>query len=248
MAKKIKRQLGESSKLNCACVIHDNKYDWQYVEKLYNGLKRNLSPEIVFHVYTESDRAVPPHLVKHSLEEWPGLRGPKKSWWYKIQLFNSQQFSGNLLYLDLDTVITGNIDWIWNLTAQRLNARRDFRHLFRSNCSTINSSVMWFNTEKFSYVYDQFDHSKVSARQSRWQGDQDYISDTVPISDINFLPENKILSYKWQVREGGWNFKTRKSLNPGSPTLIQKDTSVLIFHGKPDPCDCADPVIRQYWT
>lgn len=75
---------------HCACVIHGNLYDWIYVERLYNMLKANCSREIILHVFTESGRSVPAPYVKHELQEWPGIAGPKKSWWYKMQMFNSK--------------------------------------------------------------------------------------------------------------------------------------------------------------
>ena len=102
-------------RIDCACVIHGSGYDWQYVERLYNMLCRNFTPKVRMHVYTEHDRSVPPHMVKHILEDW-GIAGPKRSWWYKMQLFNPALFSGNLLYLDLDVVIANNLDWIRDLS------------------------------------------------------------------------------------------------------------------------------------
>ena len=85
-------------RIDCACVIHGSGYDWQYVERLYNMLCRNLLKEVRLHVYTEHDRSVPPHMVKHILEDW-GISGPKRSWWYKMQLFNPTHFAGNMLQL-----------------------------------------------------------------------------------------------------------------------------------------------------
>ena len=152
MAKKIKRLLGENV-IDCACLIHDTLYDFAYVDKLYKALCRNLTPEVKLHVYTESNRNVPAPYIKHSLEEWPGIRGPKSSWWYKVQLFNPEQHRGNLLYFDLDTIIVNNIDWIWQLPQNYFWAVRDFKYLFKSRRATINSSVMWFNLQKYNYVY-----------------------------------------------------------------------------------------------
>ena len=101
-----------TSPVDCACVIHGTGYDWIYVERLYNMLSRNLPNGIRFHVYTEHDRLVPAHMIKHVLTDWPEISGPKRSWWYKLQLFNSAHHQGNLLYFDLDTVILRDISWI----------------------------------------------------------------------------------------------------------------------------------------
>jgi len=84
MAKKIKRLTSVADTIDCACLIHDTLYDWSYVDKLYNSLQRNLTPKVRMHVYTESSRYVPDTYIRHNLEEWDGVRGPKRSWWYKI--------------------------------------------------------------------------------------------------------------------------------------------------------------------
>lgn len=251
MGKKARRKALEAAQfsrpvIDCACLIHDTLYDWIYVEKLYNSLCRNLSPEVRMHVYTESNRPVPDHMIHHKLEEWPGIRGPKKSWWYKVQIFNASFFPGDILYFDLDTVITGNIDWIWQINPMRFNAARDFKYLFRNKSGTINSSVMWFNVEKYKYVYQNFDPATLVEKRMRFYGDQDYIHSQIPPLDLNYLDYTKIKSYKWEVAEGGYNFSTRKSRQPGTPSNID-NISVLVFHGNPKPAKVSDPVIHEHW-
>ena len=99
--------------VDCACVIHGTGYDWTYVDRLYNMLNKHISRGVRLHVYTEADRPVPTPYIKHTLTDW-GISGPKRAWWYKMQLFNPDHFRGQLLYFDLDTVIVNNIDWICN--------------------------------------------------------------------------------------------------------------------------------------
>ena len=250
MGKKARRKALEAQQdrhyIDCACLIHDTLYDWTYVDRLFNALVRNLTPAVKMHVYTESNRNVPFPYVHHVLDEWPGIRGPKQSWWYKIQLFNQQHHNGDLLYFDLDTVITGNIDWIWRNDPKTFHAARDFKYLFRPARTTINSSVMWFNVPDYDNVYNQFDPELVRSRQMRFHGDQDYINSVIPGDKIKYLDHTRIKSYKWEVAEGGWNFGRRKPNVPGAPTIID-DISVLVFHGNPKPAKVDDPVIHQHW-
>lgn len=247
MGKKTKRLSVAMDSIDCACLIHDTAYDWQYVERLYRGLCRHLSPQVNMHVYTESSRSVPSPYIHHALEEWPGIRGPKSSWWYKIQLFNTNQFAGNLLYFDLDTVIVNNIDWIWKNPPGYFYAPRDFKYLFRPKSATINSSLMWFDTREFDAVYKTFIPQNVLNRQIRFRGDQEYIHSVIPEQKLRYLDNTRIRSYKWEVREGGFDFKTRRSRQPGAPTVID-NLSVLIFHGNPKPHEVSDPVVRQNWN
>ena len=79
MVDKIKKRTGVGEVIDCACLIHDTLYDWSYVDKLYRSLCRNLTPTVRMHVYTESTRFVPKDYIRHDLQEWDGVRGPKRS-------------------------------------------------------------------------------------------------------------------------------------------------------------------------
>ena len=129
--------------VDCACVIHGNGYNWVYVEKLHSMLSRHLSRGVRLHVYTEANRSVPPYMVRHNLVEWTGISGRKRSWWYKMQMFNPVHYQGQMLYFDLDTVIVDNIDWILELSPFYFWTIRDFRVLWKPDVQNMNSSVMY---------------------------------------------------------------------------------------------------------
>lgn len=232
--------------IDCACVIHGNGYSWNYVEKLYSMLNRNISVGVKFHVYTEHDRAVPAPWIKHSLIDW-GISGPKKSWWYKMQLFNPEFHSGPLLYFDLDTVITKNIDWIWQLPLKYFWAIRDFRHLWRPTSYNINSSVMWWNTAQYEYVWNSFKNQQIAEMLKRYHGDQDYITDAITETDRRFFDVEQVNSWRWQALDGGYDFRSKKYKNPGAGTVDAKKTSILVFHGNPKPDKVQDAVVAHYW-
>jgi len=250
MVDKIKKRTGVGEYIDCACLIHDTLYDWSYVDKLYRSLQRNLTPEVRMHVFTESTRFVPANYTRHDLEEWEDVRGPKRSWWYKVQLFNNKHWTRDctkMLYFDLDTVVVSNIDWLWQMDAGRFWAPRDFKYLMKSSRYCINSSVMWFDPNKYAYVYNEFDLKMiVNNPRCPWHGDQDYIYAKVK-DDVAFYDSNRIVSYRWEVKEGGYNFRYRRHNNIGAPSIPTNQTSVLIFHGNPKPHDCNDEYIFQHW-
>lgn len=246
MAKKNKSST--NGKIDCACVIHGTGYDWIYVERLYNMLTRHIPQGINFHVYTEHDRSVPPHMIKHCLETWPGISGPKKSWWYKMHLFNPEHHIGNLLYFDLDTVIVRDLSWIAQLPADYFWGIRDFRYLQRSTYHTINSSAMWFNVLEFAYVWDQFLKDGVSTIASRYQGDQDYITKVIDYNRRRYFDDKYFESYRWQCLDGGYDFQYRKHRALNTGVRIAGDTAVVVFHGKPKPHEVSDPEIVKLWV
>jgi hypothetical protein len=235
-----------SMPLDCACVIHGDAYQWHYVDRLYNMLTRNLSRPVTLHVYTEAARPVPAPYVKHELEDW-GIAGPKRAWWYKMQMFNTAHYAGPLLYMDLDVVITGNIDWIWQQNTHYFWAVKDFKYLWRNNHVGINSSVMWWDTQRFRYVWDEFGKNEKRYWFLRYHGDQDFISDMINLQSRRFLDHAKIKSWRWECFDGGYDFNKKTWKIPGNGTSIDRKTSILIFHGNPKPDQLKDPVITAHW-
>ena len=232
--------------IDCACVIYGTAYNWTYVDRLYNMLNRHITPDIRLHVYTEHDRAVPPHMIKHALTEWSIVQ-PRRAWWYKMQLFNPEHHSGPLLFFDLDTVIVRNIDWIWQQPTAYFWAARDFKYLWRPNYTGLNSSIMWWNTQQYRHVWDTFVQQDLTTVMQKYHGDQDYISAAISQKQRRLLDQTRVQSWRWQCLDGGYNFRKRCHYSPGSGTTVGNSTSVMVFHGQPKPLDVQDPVLDMHW-
>ena len=235
--------------VDCACVIHGNGYDWIYVEKLHSMLSRHLSRGVRLHVYTESNRSVPPHMVRHNLMEWTGISGRKRSWWYKMQMFNPAHHSGQLLYFDLDTVIVDNIDWMVDLSPFYFWTIRDFRVLWKADVQNMNSSVMYWDTNKWSHVWSNFEQNGAKKIINRYQhgGDQEYLTTVIAPEKRRFMDSDRIVSWRWTALDGGMNFKNRTYNKPGHGTILSPGNSVLVFHGDPKPHQVNDSVIKKHW-
>jgi hypothetical protein len=236
-----------TSPIDCACVIHGTGYDWKYVDNLYSMLSRNLSRPIKLHVYTEASRPVPSPSIKHELIDWQ-ISGPKQAWWYKIQLFNSEHHRGPLLYFDLDTVIVKNIDWVWQSKLRHFWAVKDFKHLWRPMYQSINSSIMWWDTTQFDWVWRNFLELNLAQTVKRFHGDQDYINSVITEQQRRYFNPEWVKSWRWQCLDGGYDFKRRIWATPGSGTNIKDNTTILVFHGNPKPHEIQDPVIKQFWS
>ena len=232
--------------IDCACVIHGTAYSWTYVERLYNMLNRHITTGIRLHVYTEADRPVPEPMIKHELTTWP-IPSPKRSWWYKIQLFNPAHHAGPLLYFDLDTVIVGNIDWIWQQPPEYFWAIRDFKYLWTPNHTGINSSVMWWNTRHYQNLWNTFIQQDLATTMQKYRGDQDYISATIPENQRRFFDITRVQSWRWQCLDGGYNFHKRQHQTPGTGTYVADSTSIMVFHGNPKPDQITDQTVLAHW-
>lgn len=234
--------------VHCGCVIHGSAYSWDYVEKLYNMVTRHMPRPIIFHVWTEHDRSVPPHMVKHILDDWPGISGPKQSWWYKLQMFDCRHYEGDLLYFDLDSVIVNDISWTVVGSTEFFWTIRDFRYLQRPTHVGINSSMMWWNTQNFSWVWDRFISDAVESVTRRYPGDQDFLHAVIAPDQVRFFEQDRVQSWRWQCHDGGWDFHTRRPRTPGAGTSVADSASVLIFHGRPKPHQALDDhVVAMHW-
>jgi hypothetical protein len=232
--------------IDCACVIHGDAYSWEYVDRLYSMLSRHLTPRVRLHVYTEADRAVPEPYIKHALEPL-AITNPKHAWWYKMQLFNAEHHSGPLLYFDLDVVIVSDINWIWQQTPNYFCSIRDFKYLWQPTFYGINSSIMWWDTTKYHWLWEKFRQQNLEHNMRIHRGDQDYITKEITSNNRRFFDSNRIQSWRWQALDGGYNFAKKQHQTPGSGTKILPDTSILIFHGHPKPSEVTDSVVRQHW-
>ena len=65
--------------------------------------------------------------------------------------------------------------------------------------------------------------------------------------NVRFLDENRIKSWRWQAKDGGLNFKTKRSWRPNAGTVLPPNTSVLIFHGTPKPHEVKDTWVKENW-
>jgi hypothetical protein len=186
-------------------------------------------------------------MIKHDLVNWLGISGPKKAWWYKMQMFNPTHNLGRVLYLDLDTVITRNIDSMWELTNQYFWAIRDFKHLWRPTWNGINSSVMIWDTQKFAWIWDDFCSKNINATVKLFHGDQDYLNTVLDDKNRRFIDPEIIKSWRWQCKDGGLDMKSRVYRSPNSGTTVDTKTAIMVFHGRPKPHEIQDLVVDKYW-
>lgn len=167
------------------------------------------------------------------IEPEPGLPG----WWQKLSLFKPGRFEGENLYFDLDVVITGPLDFI-KPRPGKLSVRDDFSYSVANprkghwNSAlgyhgAVNSSVMAWRGDGCREVWDEFTPDVMK----EVHGDQNHVTRVLhPKDKIAFLPNDKVLSYKYHIMRG------------------EKPTNVVVFHGEPKVTGLnrKDP-LRKLW-
>ena len=123
--------------MNFACVCYGDKYPVEYVQKLYNMVQRNTTIEHKFYVFT--DHVKMQKMVEGDIHVHKFPRDDIEGWWNKLQLFHPDTpLEGTTLYMDLDVVITQNIDCFFTYKPEMMFVgMNDFR------ASLIFDGVPW---------------------------------------------------------------------------------------------------------
>lgn len=156
--------------LTVICVLKASAvYTAEWVRKLRDAVARNLNLPHRFVCLSDVDVPCERIPLKH---DWPG-------WWSKIELFRPGVITGPTLYLDLDTVVVGNIDAIAGLPHDFAMLRGFGRRNY------VGSGVMWFRKPQVA-VYERFvakpmEHIAEYIRNEHAAviGDQAFIYDTI---------------------------------------------------------------------
>lgn len=192
--------------LNVICVNHHDYLGrgGEYVRKLADGVTKHLNRDFTFHVLTEHD--IP-----------QGIEG----WWAKIAVFQPGRFTGRCLYFDLDTVITGDIDFLADYAGDFAGIT-DFYHP-----QLCQSAIMAWNADTAGDIWTRW--NSVGKPQHHIRGDQGWIEAMRPNADrLQDLFPNKIVSFKAHCLDG-----------------MPEGASVVCFHGLPRPHTLAD--IMKCW-
>lgn len=146
-----------------------------------------------------------------------------RGWWAKLNLFNPSLVRGDILYMDLDTVITGSIEHYMNL--DQFTMLSDFYHPHKPA-----SGMMFIPQNCKKHIWMEF-CTNANEWIQHYRGDQDFLEALLGQSVARFGDDVK--SYKVHVAKCSTRGFTRtKSQGNGK---VPPGTNVLCFHGKPRP-------------
>ena len=214
------------------CMKWGNRYGSDYVNRLYSMIKRHSSRPTRLVCYTDDvsgiDEGVETYPLPHiDLPERNRMRP-----WRKIALWQKELpgVSGEVLYLDLDVVVTGSLDDFFDYKPGRYCVARNWT---QPNERIGNTSVYRFPAGAHTYLYERIMRDPEPMMKA-YVNSQTYISRE--IKDMEFWPDEWCVSFKHSLLPR-WplNFFVTPSLPPG--------TKVVAFTGKPDP----DEAMVGHW-
>lgn len=182
--------------INVWCVCVGDKYNVDQVTNLYRMVYKNLTIPFSFNVLRES--------------KYTG-------WWAKLDMLS--QATGPCVYLDLDTIILGNIDYLVDYTFHKIAAPANWG---QSGHGGIQSSVMAWSGN-LQEIKDKFDYEVDS---KRLHGDQCFLTE---LYEHKYVKLPMVYSYKYHARN----------------TSLPPDAKIICFHGKPDYWEVQEPWIKK---
>ena len=183
----------------------------QYVNALYRAVERNLTVPHQFVCFTDDPTGI-------ECETRP-IQG--KGWFAKLFLF--KEFGeGRVIFLDLDTIIVGNIDFLAKFNG-KFAILRDF---YRPK--GYGSGVMLW---KGGFGHEITDSFVADGCPDVFGGDQIYIESQVKNAKrLQDLFPDKIVSYKVHAMAGA-----------------PRKAAIVCFHGTPKPHDFSFGYVAESW-
>lgn len=214
------------------CVKARPLYDARHVNRIYKMLQNHSTVPVTLTCLTDD-----PYGIDPAVEIVPLVHSELTGWWHKMQIFQWAQTQHELLcYIDLDTIIVGNIDPLASYQG-RFAILHDFFH----GKPYYQSSVMLIQGGFGKDLADGFfadthkamrEHAQdVAPAASKW-GDQYYIERHVPGADyLQDLFPNMFQSFKVDIAPNG---------------AVPHGTSVICYHGLPRPFHYASALAENW--
>ncbi len=221
------------------CMKWGEKYPAAYVNKLYGMVSRNLSGDFRVICFTDDRTGIRKEVVCHDL---PGLgcerptnvpgKWPKAALWGK-ELFGLE---GVALFVDLDVVITGNLDDFFSFgSPDDVVLARNWVKPFERIGQT---SIFRFPIGKHHYLLDNFrkDPQRIA---DRYQFEQRYVTQCVE-GGVKFWPRGWVRHFRLSCL-GPWPLRYLRSAR------LPAGARVVIFPGWSDPGDALVGRSKTRW-
>lgn len=229
--------------INVVCLKHGTKYGDEYVNKLYYAVERNVTVPHKFYCFTDN-----PHGLKTGINIKALPNNNIQGWWQKLYLFSKDiGLSGRIFYLDLDTVIVGNIDHFLVAT-QKFIVLRDLFTGFAKGVTgrdNVGSAIMAWDAGKHCHIWDSFAKKPT-----------EIVKSLHPHGDQKWIQTMEHRRAYWQDFFPGQVVSFKKDCGKGLPS----NTKIVCFHGRPSIPDAIiknnkvpgfhlnpAPWIRNYW-
>jgi len=214
------------------CMKWGTRYGSEFVNRLYNAIQRHTTRKTRLVCFTDDASGINPEVQIEPIPEIDLPEALKNKPWRKITMWKAPlaDLEGDVLFLDLDLVITGNLDDLFDYEPGRYCVAENWTQIGQG---IGNTSCYRFPVGKFKHLYDNLQADPVG-KTEKHRISQVYISRE--IGEIIFWPRLWCASFKHTlIPKWPMNFfKTPE---------LPEDTRIVAFTGKPDQ----DEAIQGLW-
>ena len=214
------------------CMKWGSRYGSEFVNRLYSSIKRHTNKPTRLICFTDKNNGIIPDVITKPLPKIDLPDTISLTPWRKLSVwqFPLHGLQGDVLFLDLDLVITGNLDQFFDYKPGRYCVIENWTQLGHN---IGNTSCFRIPVGKYVSIFNNFEDDPIKIWK-KYHIEQTYISDK--IKDQAFWPSEWCKSFKHNLLPK-WPFRIWK------PAILPKNTSIGAFTGKPDP----DDVINGNW-
>ena len=214
------------------CMKWGPRYGPNFVNRLYNSIKRHTKKPTSLYCFTDNTDGINKDVICNPLPEINIPKAIANTPWRKVSVWQYplNKLNGDVLFLDLDLVITGNLDRFFNYKPGKYCVIENWTQKGRN---IGNTSCFRFPVGKYISIFNNFQKEPVKIWK-KYHIEQIYLSDE--IKDQVFWPSDWCKSFKHNLLPS-WPSRIWKEAE------LPKETSIVAFTGKPDP----DDVLRGEW-
>ena len=209
-----------------------SRYGPEFVNRLYSSIKRHTQKKTRLYCFTDDYDGINQKIICKPL---PNINLPEAitfSPWRKISLWQDSLYDlkGDVLFLDLDLVITGDIDRFFKYKPGHYCVIENWTQIGQN---IGNTSCFRLQIGKYKSIFEKFQRNPEKYWR-KYHIEQIFLSKQ--IKNQIFWPTDWCKSFKHDLLP-------RWPLRLWKPAILPKETSIVAFTGKPDP----DDVIKGDW-
>ena len=212
------------------------KYDADYLNKLYNGIKKNISKSFSFYCITEIPEGLNKDIKIINLET------KFKGWMKKCILFDEKilnqlesiKENSLICFIDLDMIIYNNLDFLTEYKGNFALMKTDDIQCEGSH-NGYNSSIILYRKNFGRKIYDIMDkyENELTNQIIRFDHYLEFIVKNADFTQDVFI--GKILDYNTYCKDKKFD-------------ELPKDGAIIAFPRSPKPHQCSEDWIKKYWS
>lgn len=218
------------------CMKWGVRYPTKFVNRLYKAVRRNVTGDLRFVCFTDDASTLIEGVEAQPL---PHINLPDHlTWlpWRKLSLWQPglAGLEGDVLFLDIDLVVTGNLDPIWSYHPGEMCVAENWTQPGRG---IGNTSVYRWRAGTHTEIYEQYQRDR-EAVHALYRVEQKYVS--AMIKSMTYWPADWCVSFKHSLLP-------KFPMNWVQTPPLPEETKVVAFTGRPDQDQARDGLWPAPW-